>query len=736
MRRSARTNKGKNSRLERERREEERAIIVKSETPKKRSATPVSNGRKKRRSSSRAASVADTKRVYEPDSVRCACGKEGELTNFDDKTVWVQCEACLTWQHAFCILGMNDVQKLPAHYFCHFCKPHIYPSGPFILSESHSSPSSTLINETNEPQIIDNKSQVIDNDPNLSVNENDINNECDSDPEFEPDENDRGDVPVVSDVEKDSSPDPKDPSNPNPNKPKESKEPTEPSISDIQDKVRKSVAKALYDIFMKTVIPEALRNNILPTETQTEQLSTKFALDIESALFTELADKWNKKDVGSRYRDMFRTISFNLRDPKNPEFRSRIIKNELISTELVNLSSEEMLNPELKQMAKSVRAESINQSVLKVEEGNRQRIRRTHKGEEIVEDENDDQTSALDSLLTSTVDMNRDPLTESTLSGNTSSDDSSEYSDHDTTKSPSIIKDQLPIESNHYAPPDIGYSPPGSPKLDGNGHHSILDDNDLEKIIQDTTTTTEPRDVKVHVQHRHTLWTGRVSMPNITTIDAKTVFLGSTEKLGKDADFSVLFNGSSHLNIEGRLSDSRAIPYLQAVSNSKTIVALELQLIPEHPTTEQEVQFNDLFNYFNSLSKYGVFTNTNPQLIKDFYIISLSTSEKLPSYLNSLHFKQDMKNRKNNMLILIFVINSNSLKRRRQSSQPINVTPPIPVVTNSQSNTNDILTQLGLSSSDIAYLQSVLLANPEITNNPALLADPQFFSSLIQGRSL
>ena len=53
--------------------------------------------------------------------------------------------------------------------------------------------------------------------------------------------------------------------------------------------------------------------------------------------------------------------------------------------ELVKLTSEEVANQELRAQAEKIREEGVAQSVLKVQSG--PRIRRTHKGEEIVEDE-------------------------------------------------------------------------------------------------------------------------------------------------------------------------------------------------------------------------------------------------------------------------------------------------------------------------------------------------------------
>lgn len=146
------------------------------------------------------------------------------------------------------------------------------------------------------------------------------------------------------------------------------------------DKTRKSVVQTLEQIFHK-LVSKAAENGALPSDVDVAKYSRSLACEIEEAFYDVHASK--RGDVGQRYRDRFRSLNFNLRNDKNESLQRQILTRELSPEECANLTSEQMLNPELRKLADEVRKESIRESVLKQETA--PRVRRTHKGEEIVE---------------------------------------------------------------------------------------------------------------------------------------------------------------------------------------------------------------------------------------------------------------------------------------------------------------------------------------------------------------
>ena len=108
-----------------------------------------------------------------------------------------------------------------------------------------------------------------------------------------------------------------------------------------------------------------------------------FAESVEAELFDGFGEVDHKGIKGPRtkYAAKFRSLHFNLKS--NAAFRSRISSSSLGPAEIVNMSNEDLLTPELKAMAESVRAASLKHSVKEVLTA--PTAKRTHKGEEEIE---------------------------------------------------------------------------------------------------------------------------------------------------------------------------------------------------------------------------------------------------------------------------------------------------------------------------------------------------------------
>lgn len=108
-----------------------------------------------------------------------------------------------------------------------------------------------------------------------------------------------------------------------------------------------------------------------------------FAESVEGELFEGFAelDPKNVRSPRTKYVAKFRSLHFNLKT--NAVFRSRISSNDLTPVQIVNMSNEDLLTPELKAMADTVRAASLKHSVKEVTAA--PTVKRTHKGEEEID---------------------------------------------------------------------------------------------------------------------------------------------------------------------------------------------------------------------------------------------------------------------------------------------------------------------------------------------------------------
>ena len=143
------------------------------------------------------------------------------------------------------------------------------------------------------------------------------------------------------------------------------------------DKTRKHCISQLNVIF-KSIFEASQEDD----ETAT-MYADKFATSVEEELFAGFAepDKDGIPAPKVKYIGKFRQLHYNLKT--NADFRSRIADNEFTAHEIVHITNEDLLTPELRKMAESVRANSLKQSVREVMQA--PTAKRTHKGEEEIE---------------------------------------------------------------------------------------------------------------------------------------------------------------------------------------------------------------------------------------------------------------------------------------------------------------------------------------------------------------
>ncbi|KAK9238404.1 transcription factor S-II, central domain-containing protein [Lipomyces kononenkoae] len=341
----------------------------------------------------------------EESHVRCVCGLETTDPE-DDKSLMVQCEKCLCWQHPECTMGITDEAEVPDQYFCERCRPDLHETyAKTIESQKLATTASEkeqdyksdtgADGESRTPRNLKTTKHKLERSPSIEVPEEPIKVQK---RERQDSVSDRADGSVshtsVQQAERQQPQRSLSGASHAPLPRRKSSAATVPKavplpakvdhVDDLADKVRKSVAKGILNLLEKAA-DTAITNDAfkLAEGTSVQEFAEKLSLEIEYSMYEQLAVKTDK-DVGHKYRDKFRTILFNLKDTKNSVLRQRVLSGEITPDHLVRMAPEEMMNPELQKLAEAVRAESISQSILKKVEA--PRIRRTHKGEEFVGD--------------------------------------------------------------------------------------------------------------------------------------------------------------------------------------------------------------------------------------------------------------------------------------------------------------------------------------------------------------
>lgn len=205
----------------------------------------------------------------------------------------------------------------------------------------------------------------------------------------------------------------------------------------------------------------------------------------------------------------------------------------------------------------------------------------------------------------------------------------------------------------------------------------------------------------------------------------------------------------STLLIDGRIPVDTTTKYLAAQRSSASKDLIAIQLDADDPT--QRAQHEKLFRYFFERQRFGVLT-VHSAAVKDAYLVPLAAEQEIPDIIESMEMHDIPRVRTEAYLIVIMVIQKNipmDVKKSPPSVPvppviPVNASPPnvelpptrytpplVPAPFEEPASTQG-LTALGLSAADLAALQSLFLAHPEIVNDPQISTNPAILQSYIQ----
>ncbi|KAK1431918.1 hypothetical protein QVD17_08715 [Tagetes erecta] len=110
----------------------------------------------------------------------------------------------------------------------------------------------------------------------------------------------------------------------------------------VRDKIRELLAEALCKV-----------SGEVDDESVTAYDPYKVAVFVESAMF----EKWGKSNGSQKFK--YRSVMFNIKDPKNPDFRRKILFGELKPDRVVELTAEEMASTERKMQNDKIKEKAL-----------------------------------------------------------------------------------------------------------------------------------------------------------------------------------------------------------------------------------------------------------------------------------------------------------------------------------------------------------------------------------------
>lgn len=375
-------------------------------------------------------------------------------------------------------------------------------------------------------------------------------------------------------------------------------------ISSAAQKTRDYAVKALLNVILKAN-PDMKDND-------------EWASTIEAAIFESL------QSTDKKYIDKSRAIMALV---KKPVVFNRLLNREITADQLTTLPVED-IDPDLKHYAEKVRQELIRRSVLVVEDDQSQRVRRTHKGEEIVE-----------SIVDEGVEQNLNIVPSNIVRENANEKDQSSrntiYSGQSNT---------YQYQGDDYD--DVTVNVEGQEKEADKSHSSEAaddsSDDDMDLILERKSRSPEQaptRSVTTQPKTRYPssiskmLWSGELELPEVGSASVEAEFLSCPDyKDPNDSTSLALHNKAMRICkdlidkpkifIQGRLDRARADPYVEKIKPSRDLFWVKLV------GSRADENFEKLFSYFLTRSKVGVVSSKSP-FVKDTYIYAFDGNAPL-----------------------------------------------------------------------------------------------------------
>ncbi|KAI9873534.1 MAG: hypothetical protein M1830_000302 [Pleopsidium flavum] len=670
--------------------------------------------------------------------IRCICGYQVEDENDDRKMII--CDGCGAWQHNECMEISENDKELPKEYFCEICKPEDHQE---LLAKVNRG-EKPWEERAKERERLDEERKArrrkggkrgkkgrpsdVKSEASEDVNGNDTHSaeikagdtpggrrgsgqkrKLESEANTEAEElepltkvrrvssHSMKDVNATAAKETPQSrkstamaaPTARRVSMESPNGP----DPVE-NVTDLQSDARRNSANALVKFFVEqTEHAQKQGSYKLATGQTVESVGLRLALEVEHAIFMNHPSQ--SAEPSAAYRIQLRSILFNVK--KNTTLRDRLLRESLSPHELSLMSSDDMASKELQEKTAEMKKEAEKQHMLVQDDG--PRIRRTHKGEEFVDDGSHNAGNS-ESIFSTAPARRREsaieeegPSTASAGAMSPASPSNVELPDdigyRGTAGSPTTTK---PLTVDTKAPPrpatsvdrksssafniqDV-WSSVQSPDIDkqrlsrqppirqgsGVAHEQsqgvdVEDDADIDQLLKDEDNESEPYSPTDYKPDPEFVWRGKMAMSNVADFEGRAKHVGGAN-LSSTIPWSQLMPNT--LSIEGRIDIDRASEYLCGLRWSHTTDVSVVAVTPVDETTARS-QFDKLFNYFAERKRYGVIGKIPLTSVKDCYVVPLENGmAKKPEFIELLEHCTIEEPRPERILLLTFVIKANT----------------------------------------------------------------------------
>ncbi|KAF1912088.1 SPOC domain-containing protein [Ampelomyces quisqualis] len=419
---------------------------------------------------------------------------------------------------------------------------------------------------------------------------------------------------------------------------------------------QKPFAEKLRDVLSPLIKAASdARGFRIPDGETPKSLAARLALHISLAA----VDHYGEPVAGdSPFSARLRAIMFNVK--KNTILVDRMLSGSLKPQELVSMPTEEMASEDKQKEFAAMREAAEKQMILTEEAG--PRLRKTHKGEEIVGEDNFDSHEF------------KQPTQREKDTGPDDAPMQSPVS-YRPPESPAETTNPIPLDTSG-TPTDTMRRPSAnfdinsvfdkvrSPQHDQQTFllrrqnsmqnqersQAPVDDADVDRLLKD-----EDNDVEMsgYSSDPTVCWQGAINMQSMQPFDAVARFVAGGD-FGQVVPWNKLL--ANVLSVQGRIESSKGDDYIRGIGHSESYDVAILALSPI--TTDGRGVMDHFYTYFQSRGRWGVVpVETNHGgIMRDLYIIPIEAGgSNLPPFIDMLEYCTIETPRKEHMLLLALV---------------------------------------------------------------------------------
>ena len=579
----------------------------------------------------------------EVEVIRCVCGATEQ--DEDDGAAWIACDQCGAWQHNVCMGVSEFAEDIPKHYFCEVCKPEDHKELLDGVARGEK-PWEDRRRAAEEEKARDKKKKggrkakgKRGSDPKEEALA-----KAKASPAPEPKKEAKAAAGAkrksrAASEEKDGkvgTPLPRTRARPRLTRRQGAQKmrkvsetqavPVPPAYeppADLPAKVaelpdsRQPPARALFKSLVVAIGVAEKKHGFAPADgLSVEARAEGLALQIERAV---LDTHPNHKEYGSQIK----TLAFNLK--ANPDLCNRLLAGSLTPPALAVMSTDELASKELQRETAEMRARAEKQSILVTEDG--PRVRRTHKGEEMVEGDSftvpsEDRPSALrrqsvrEPEPKAQQDAERPAPPDSPARAARRRSPPEEALRVETRHSPKTDFDINKVFSSVRSPAAAHHRRPSQPVPSSAGPGV---DPEVDRLLQDDREESPPYSPTEETDP-DVVWRGDITMASVAAFQATARHMGGanlTTTLGVPWRALV----PKRLLVSGRIDEQKATEYLCGLRYSPNT---DVSVVGLSPATEAaREQYYALARYFIEKKRYGVIGDKGVANVRDTYLIAV-----------------------------------------------------------------------------------------------------------------